>query len=48
MAVVNVFYLQFGWTSVMVASKYGHDEVVKELVKRGADLDLTTVSLLNL
>ena len=29
----------------MVASKYGHDEVVKELAKRGADLDLTTVSL---
>ena len=31
----------------MVASKYGHDHVVKELAKRGADLDLTAVSLSN-
>ena len=29
----------------MVASHYGHTEVVKELAKRGADLNLTTVSV---
>lgn len=27
----------------MLAAKFGHDEVVKELVKRGADLTLKTV-----
>ena len=27
----------------MLAAKYGHDEVVKELVERGADLTITTV-----
>ena len=31
----------------MVAAKYGHDKVVKELAKRGANLNLTTVSLTN-
>ena len=36
--------MQFGWTSVMEASKYGHYEVVEELAKRGANLNLTTVN----
>ena len=27
----------------MLAAKYGHHEVVKELVERGADLTITTV-----
>ena len=31
----------------MVASKYGHDEVVKELAKRGANLNFITVSLIS-
>ena len=31
----------------MVASKYGHDKVVNELAKRGANLNLITVSLMN-
>ena len=35
--------LQYNWTSVMLAAKYGHGEVVKELVERGADLTITTV-----
>lgn len=29
----------------MVASHYGHAEVVKELAQRNADLDLSTVSI---
>ena len=29
----------------MVASHYGHTEVVKELAKRGVDLNQTTVSI---
>lgn len=35
--------LQYNWTAVMLAAKYGHGEVVKELVERGADLTITTV-----
>ena len=38
----NIFF-QYNWTPVMLATKYGHDEVVKELVERGADLTITTV-----
>ena len=39
----NTIIFQYNWTSVMLAAKYGHDEVVKELVERGADLTITTV-----
>ena len=39
----NFILFQYNWTSVMLAAKYGHDEVVKELVERGADLTITTV-----
>ena len=39
----NFIIFQYNWTSVMLAAKYGHDEVVKELVERGADLTITTV-----
>ena len=38
-----IIILQYNWTSVMLAAKFGHDEVVKELAKRGADLTLKTV-----
>ena len=40
---IIIIILQYNWTSVMLAAKFGHDEVVKELVKRGADLTLKTV-----
>ena len=33
-------YLQDGLTAVMVASKNGHLEVVKELLKAGADITM--------
>jgi ankyrin repeat protein len=36
--------LQYNWTAAMLAAKYGHGEVVKELAERGADLTITTVS----
>ena len=35
--------MQEGWSSVMVSSNYGHNELVKELADRGADLNLATV-----
>ena len=43
MQAYNFIVFQYNWTSVMLAAKYSHDEVVKELVERGADLTITTV-----
>ena len=36
---INV-YLQEGRSSLMVASQYGHEEVVEKLIQRGATVDL--------
>ena len=34
--------LQDGWSSLIVASRYGHHEVVKALLSDGANIDLLT------
>ena len=39
--------LQRGWSPLMEAARGGFKEIVEELAKRGADLDIRTVRLKN-
>ena len=40
---IYIYTMKEGWTALIVASHYGHINVVNELAKRGAELDLKTV-----